>query len=347
MDQQPSWLCPTPEHRERFLDMQERVATARLVTMATAVVAIVGCLGQAGWELPVFGSVMIAIVVLGGMHIERRRKPELWVFLTTVFNIQIWVTFAAIAIGGPRTAFPCALAAPVLMVGTRFSRRGIAIGAPISFVLVLICTVAVDPGYVGRHPESVIVPLGLVVVTAAYLLPVVASDVDHRVDSTKDELTGLLNRRALRLRLDEIVEQVGENHAPVSAIVLDIDYFKLVNDEHGHAAGDDVLREIARTLRLRLRTFELLYRIGGDEFLLLLPGATATDAFRLAESLHDAVSGARPHGLDVTCSCGVATARSAAEVIPLIRDADEALYRAKRVGRDRVEMHERTTPAVV
>ena len=82
-----------------------------------------------------------------------------------------------------------------------------------------------------------IVPLGLVVVTAAYLLPVVASDVDHRVDSTKDELTGLLNRRALRLRLDEIVEQVEENHAPVSAIVLDIDYFKLVNDEHGHAAG--------------------------------------------------------------------------------------------------------------
>ena len=138
--------------------MQERVATARLVTMATAVVAIVACLGQAGWELPVFGSVMIAIVVLGGMHIERRHKPELWVFLTTVLNIQIWVTFAAIAIGGPRTAFPCALAAPVLMVGTRFSRRGIAIGAPISFVLVHICTVAVDPGYVGRHPESVIVP---------------------------------------------------------------------------------------------------------------------------------------------------------------------------------------------
>ena len=325
--------------------MQERVRVARLVTMASAVIAIVACVGQAGWGLLVFGGVMLAIVVLGGLHIERRRKPELWVFVTTVLNIQIWVAAAAIIMGGPRTAFPCALAAPVLMVGTRFSRRGIAIGAPISFVLVLVCTVAVDPAYVARHPESVIVPLLLVVVTAAYLLPVVASDVDHRVDSTQDELTGLLNRRALRLRLDEIVEQVGENHAPVSAIVLDIDYFKLVNDEHGHATGDEVLREIARTLRLRLRTFELLYRIGGDEFLLLLPGATASDAFRLAESLHDAVSGARPHGLDVTCSCGVATARSAGEVIPLIRDADEALYRAKRVGRDRVEMHERTTAA--
>jgi diguanylate cyclase (GGDEF)-like protein len=341
MDHQPSWLCPTLEHRERFLDMQERVHNARLVTMAVAVVVIVACVGRVGWELPVFGCVMLSIVILGGLHIERRRRPELWVFITTVLNIQIWVTFAAIAIGGPRTPFPCALAAPVLMVGTRFSRRGIAVGAPTSFLLVLICTVAVDPGYAVRHPASVIVPLGLVVITAAYLLPVVASDVSHRVDSTKDELTGLLNRRALRLRLDEIVEQVEENHAPVSAIVVDIDYFKLVNDEHGHAAGDEVLREIARTLRLRLRTFELLYRIGGDEFLLLLPGASASDAFRLAESLHEAISAARSSGCDVTCSCGVATARTASEVIPLIQDADEALYRAKRLGRDRVEMHER------
>ena len=327
--------------------MQERVGRARLVTMVVAVVAIVTCSGPVGWELPVCGVVMLAIVVLGGLRIEHRRKPELWVFATTVLNIQLWVALAAIAMGGPRTAFPCVLVAPVLMVGTRFSRRGIAVGAPISFVLVLVCTVAVDPGYVAGHPESLIVPLGLVVVTTAYLLPVVASDFDHRVDSTKDELTGLLNRRALRQRLDEIVEQVEENHAPVSAIVLDIDYFKVINDEHGHAVGDAALKEIARTLRLRLRTFELLYRIGGDEFLLLLPGATASDAFRLAESLHDAVSGTRPGGLDVTCSCGVATARTAGEVIPLIRDADEALYQAKRFGRDRVEMHDRTAAAVV
>lgn len=346
MDQQPSWLCPTPEHRERFLDMQERVRTARLVTMGCAVVMMIGSFGRSGWQLAAFCGLMLAIVIAGGMHLERRRKPELWVFVTTVLNIQIWVAVAAIVLGGPRSPFPCLLMAPVLMVGTRFSRRGIAVGAPISAALVLITTVGLDPTYVLHHPESLIVPLGLVVVTAAYLLPVVASDVDHRVDSTKDELTGVLNRRALRLRLDEIVEQVEENRAPVSAIVIDIDYFKLVNDEHGHAAGDDVLREIARTLRLRLRTFELLYRIGGDEFLLLLPGATASDAFRLAESLHDAISGARPLGFDVTCSCGVATARTASEVIPLIRDADEALYRAKRLGRDRVEMHERQAARV-
>src|SRR5690349_2471986 len=171
MDQQPSWLCPTPEHRERFLDMQERVHTARLVTMGTAVLVILSGLGRGGWKLPIFGAIMLAIVILGGLHVERRRRPELWVFVTTVLNIQLWATFAAIAIGGPRTPLPCVLAAPVLMVGTRFSRRGIAVGAPISFVLALVCTVAVDPGYVASHPLSAIVPLGLIAVTTFYLLP--------------------------------------------------------------------------------------------------------------------------------------------------------------------------------
>ena len=88
--------------------MQERVGLARLVTIATAIVTIVACLGRVGWELPVFGSAMLAIVVLGGLHIERRRKPELWVFLTTVLNIQIWTAFAAIAWAGrgpPSRAF--------------------------------------------------------------------------------------------------------------------------------------------------------------------------------------------------------------------------------------------------
>src|SRR5437660_6048790 len=102
MDQQPSWLCPTPEHRVRFLDMQERVRTARLVTIGTALVFIAACVDRASWELLVFGAAMLAIVILGALNLERRRKPELWVFVTTVLNIQLWVAFAAIVIGGPR-----------------------------------------------------------------------------------------------------------------------------------------------------------------------------------------------------------------------------------------------------
>ena len=196
-------------------------------------------------------------------------------FASAVLNLQLTITACAVLAGGPRTAMTCLLAAPVLMVGARFSRRGLVVGAPISAVLVLVATLGVHPGCCFHHPEAVIVPLALVIITAVYLGPLVASDMRHRTNSTLDALTGLLNLRALDGRFAEVAEQAALNGQPVSVVAADIDHFKAINDEHGHAAGDLVLREIADTFRQTLRTFELLYRIGGEEFLLLLPGASA------------------------------------------------------------------------
>ena len=102
-----------------------------------------------------------------------------------------------------------------------------------------------------------------------------ASDVRHREDSTLDQLTGLLNRRGLEQRFAEVAEQAALTGEPVSVVVADIDHFKWVNDAHGHAVGDAVLRDLASRCASHLRTFELLYRTGGEEFLLLLPGADA------------------------------------------------------------------------
>jgi diguanylate cyclase (GGDEF)-like protein len=120
-------------------------------------------------------------------------------------------------------------------------------------------------------------------------------------------------------------------------VAADVDYFKAINDEHGHAAGDLVLREIADAMRKSLRTFELLYRIGGEEFLLLLPGASGDDAARVAETLRKAVEAVYPLGVLLTCSFGVATARDNVDAKALTEQADAALYRAKRGGRNRVE----------
>ena len=193
----PSWLCPTAEDRDRFFDMQSRVRVARIVTMLCSVAVMLTLVGRGGWPIPVFGAVMLVIVLAGGAHLERRRRPELWVFFTTVLNIQLMVVLAAVLTGGPRTAVPAGLAAPVLMVGARFSNRGLIVGAPISAAFVLIATVGVDPVYVAHHPDSVVVPLMLVIIAAAYLSPLVASDLRHRADSTLDALTGLLNIRSL------------------------------------------------------------------------------------------------------------------------------------------------------
>ena len=168
-----------------------------------------------------------------------------------------------------------------------------------------------------------------------------ASDVRHREESTLDELTGVLNRRAFAPRFAELAQQAALNGQPVSVVAVDIDHFKLVNDEHGHAAGDEVLREIARSFRERLRTFELLYRMGGDEFLLVLPGADAATASDIADALRRAVYALRPAGLEITCSCGVATAQGDEVGFELLLErADAALYAAKRLGRDRVDLAE-------
>jgi diguanylate cyclase (GGDEF)-like protein len=207
--------------------------------------------------------------------------------------------------------------------------------------------VGTDPDYVIKHPQSLMIPLTMVLCTTVYLSPLVASDLRHRADSTLDELTGLLNRRALDSRFAEIAEQAALSGQPVSFVLADLDHFKRVNDGHGHEVGDAVLREVADAMRGSLRTFELLYRFGGEEFLLLLPGAEDGDAVLVAESLRGAIEALNPAGLEITCSFGVATARGAqVDLRTLLRQADGALYAAKRAGRNRVQSHA-CQPAVV
>jgi diguanylate cyclase (GGDEF)-like protein len=266
--------------------------------------------------------------------------PELWVFVSTVLVLQLVLAFGALVSGGPRSLAPNLLAIPVLMVAARFSNRGLVVGAPISALLVLATTLGVDPGYVAHHPESLVVPLALVICAAVYVSPLVASDVRHRADSTLDQLTGLLNRRALEPRFAEIAEQAALTDQPVSVVLADLDHFKAINDDHGHGVGDAVLRDVAYAMRRSLRTFELLYRLGGEEFALLLPGAAEDDAARIAESLRVAIEDLEVAGLRVTCSFGVATARGERiELERLVAGADAALYAAKRGGRNRVERH--------
>jgi diguanylate cyclase (GGDEF)-like protein len=336
-----SWLCPTPHDRERFLDMQDRLRVARLVTIVAGTPLVAGSLAiatHAPWIVAAAASLMVAIVAFGGWRLDRRRRPELWVYGSTIVNIQLTVAFWAVMDGGPRSLLVNAIAVPVVMVGARFSNRGLAIGAPTSALLIVAATVGVDPGYVAANPETLAIPLTLVLCIAFYVSALVASDVRHRADSTLDQLTGLLNRRGLEPRFAEVAEQAQLTGQPVSVVVGDIDRFKSINDDHGHVAGDAVLRDVASAMRASLRTFELLYRFGGEEFLLLLPGADMRDAVEVAEKMRAAVEELRPDGIPVTCSFGVATAEDEAAVFAsLVGAADAALYDAKRYGRNRVE----------
>lgn len=158
-----------------------------------------------------------------------------------------------------------------------------------------------------------------------------------------DELTGLLNRRAVMERAQSLLALCGRQGSPVSLLMIDIDHFKRINDRHGHAAGDQVLCLVGETLRDNLRDSDLLGRIGGEEFLAVLPDTSEEGALILAECLRSRVSrqvvGLGGDEDTVTISLGIASisGRSGSGV-PLsdsLMRADEALYRSKREGRNR------------
>lgn len=151
-----------------------------------------------------------------------------------------------------------------------------------------------------------------------------------------DGLTGIRNRRAFDERLDEELARAGRSGEPVSLLMLDIDHFKALNDDHGHQAGDDVLREIGAALAADCRTFDIPARYGGEEFAIILPRTDPRTALTVAERLRGVVETADT-SIPVTVSVGVATAVAGLDSPQaLIAAADGALYESKRAGRNRV-----------
>jgi two-component system, cell cycle response regulator len=170
----------------------------------------------------------------------------------------------------------------------------------------------------------------------------VAARDQARAEATCDALTGLLNRGALLKRLDATVAGAVEGQAPTSVVLIDIDHFKRINDSLGHDAGDLVLREVSQRLRGAVRPGDAVGRYGGEEFLIVLPGCDLASACRVADRLRVAIEEQPivtpdPAELHVTASLGVAAHAGDMSTARLITNADQALYRAKGLGRNRVE----------
>ncbi len=160
--------------------------------------------------------------------------------------------------------------------------------------------------------------------------------------SSADPLTGVLNRRGL-----EELLQHAESTRTLSIVMVDLDHFKRVNDTYGHGVGDEVLRAVANRLAESVRVSDAVARVGGEEFMLVLPGITRTVAARIAERARHRIErspitvGSRP--IEITASFGVATRAEGESHEQTIARADEALYRAKAAGRNRVELAVRTS----
>jgi diguanylate cyclase (GGDEF)-like protein len=227
---------------------------------------------------------------------------------------------------------------PALMAVFYLIRPGQAVVLALATIVALMPVTL--PGSDPMHMATVFI--AIVVMSAfAYAFSIVTMHQQEQLMrlATKDPLTGAGNRRALENKLSEVVASFRRTRAPVAMILIDLDHFKAVNDAHGHAAGDQILCSVTEIINLRIRVTDSLFRIGGEEFVVVLEGQTADSASHLAEQLRTIVEA---HELvpdrSVTISLGVAELRSGESAGDWMQRADEALYQAKRAGRNKIRL---------
>jgi diguanylate cyclase (GGDEF)-like protein len=332
-----SWLFRDGTDRERMLDMDRRLQPVRRSAFGVLAIALLACGPWLGWWTIAPLLLAAAIFRLADSRIERVKRPEYAMFAAWAVS-QVIIAGSVALTGGPRTATMAWFAIPIVTLSARFSTRGIGIGVAVTLALQAAVAFGVDAAAVVANPPLLIVPAAAVIAVAILSTALMRSDREHRSEAVIDQLTGMLNRKALTPRANELQQQSQVSGEPIGLILGDLDHFKRVNDTRGHACGDGVLKDVAYVLRKELRAFDLVYRLGGEEFLVLLPGADVAQAEAVAESLREAVARGPLGGEDMTMSFGVSASRHGDpfEYEAVFAAADLALYDAKRKGRDRV-----------
>jgi diguanylate cyclase (GGDEF)-like protein len=331
-----SWLCPTELDRSRVVEASERVRTIRMVGSLAVGLALLAAAPWVGW----WTLALFALSTLNFLHVELRIQssthPERVSALAIVITMLLIGTGIAIS-GGPHSVALPWMALPAAMVAARFRSQVVFSALLLTVAILLLSTLGVDPRRTISDPAPLIATLALLIGVVSIVLALQAAELHHRGEAIIDPLTGLFNRNALIPRFAELSHQARLTRQPVCLLLCDLDNFKAINDEHGHDRGDAALRDMAYELRKRLHSFELVYRLGGEEFLIVLPGVSSDAGREVAERLRRAIAYVKPAGVTVTVSIGVSAERGErVHYESLFKAADEALYAAKHAGRNRV-----------
>jgi len=331
-----SWLCPTELDRNRVIDASERVRVIRRVGSAAVATALVLSAPWIGW----WTLGLMSLSAINFINVERTihtsAHPERASAMAIIITMLLLAGGVALS-GGPQSPMLPWLVLPAAMTAARFRPQVVIAALTLTVLLTLTATLGAHPDATIKDPVPVIAVLALLVVVISIVWALQTAELHHRDEAILDQLTGLLNRHALLPRFAEITQQARLTGQPVCLVLLDLDKFKDVNDWSGHDRGDSVLQAVASEMRTQLRSFELIYRLGGEEFLIVLPGVDLAAGTTLAERLRQAVQDARPAGMPVTISLGVsAGSGEQVDYDTLFRAADAALYEAKHAGRNRV-----------
>ena len=333
-----SWLARDEAERAHMLDLIERIKAVRLIAYGVILVALpLGGLYHYGWLTflpPALSAAFMGVMI---EHAKHRAKPELTIASAVVLT-QLG-NAAGFLLSAHRPYFALALLVALIFAWSpMFPARAVAAAALLEAALIAAAAYYIGGAHAFSDPFVLGVPLVMLVAVALLGSSLGRSSVDHRSSSVVDSLTGLLNRQALDVRIAVLANEAACARGALGIIVADIDHFKQVNDRHGHERGDGVLREVADRMRSALRAFDAAYRIGGEEFVVLLDHTSEQEACEVAERLRQAVAADAIGGLEVTISCGVAAAMESEryDYELLFSRADRSLYDAKHAGRNRV-----------
>jgi diguanylate cyclase (GGDEF)-like protein len=336
MEATGSWLCPTSLDRARVIEASARVRKARMLAALATGAVMLALAPRFGWgTMALFGLVAANLAAVDPL-LARSARPErvaARAFLVTLLAIGLGIALS----GGVHSPILSWVLIPVALAANRFRRQVVMAAAALGALTLVAAVLAADPSLRHFAPEPLLAVLALLVSLTAGMTALMGAELANREQAVLDPLTGLLNRKALESRTAELEQQARLTGAEICLILCDLDGFKRINDGYGHQRGDAVLQDATKELRGALRSFELIYRIGGEEFLVLIPGIDLDSGVEVAERLRRAVAHSRPGGLHLTMSLGVAArAGEHACYEELFEAADRALYEAKRAGRDRV-----------
>ncbi|HEX8688754.1 MAG TPA: GGDEF domain-containing protein, partial [Solirubrobacterales bacterium] len=309
--------------RERLIDMELRLRRYRLACFAILAVGLALISDDIGWWWVAPLAIGLAGFDVADRFMRSSTHPEIWV-ATAWGMLPLLLADAVVITGGAESPALMWFALPAVTLGARFEPRGIVVGTAFILALLGVSTYGFDAATAAANYQQVMAAAALVLCGVILSGALVESDRAHRRRSTLDSLTGLCNRNALEQRLAELDGQPSSEREGLSHALLlcDLDHFKRVNDQLGHAAGDAVLQDVAYTMRATLRAGDSIYRVGGEEILVVLPGAARDGALEIAERLRVAVRERRPVGVPVTVSIGVAVSGDGGV------DTDELIARA-------------------